>query len=536
MKTLMCLLLIVASCSFKNKKLDNQTLKGHEELYSEPDEIKLQKLEPNEKRIVIASTNDIQGNYSPTEFTFSDESNKDSQTIKIGGEDVIASYFRILRNTYKDVVLVDSGNIFSDAKSLSDVQSFYQKNKYDAITVGLRDFNLKVSENTGSNSQMFQKFSKSSKVPLLLSNLYELKTARVVEWDGVKPHMMKEINGVKVGIIGLIPDDIVAQTPVNNRVGLFVENMLQSTLRHSRLLRSLGADIIVVLTHQSISCGLEQAAEAKLPVSKVNFEPQRESVCDLKNVLGTYLERLPPQLVDLVIGGRNEHKMVNYVNGTLVMGSFPNGTSFNYAEFVVDTKTKKIVPEKTKVHQPVMFCSEFFKETEDCFYEDKSINHSKRVPATFLGKEIEQSPIAKAEKKSTSTDYLKNLPMVLNNVKADVAYIPQTSGETQLYVMAITGKNLLKILEEDYNQDHKKRWQPSPFIEKENQLKISISGLEINLDKVYRVLTDLESIQNNAILVKAVDAPGSEAIMNWSWTSFNKESAAKRFLAFTKDL
>ena len=102
-------------------------------------------------------------------------------------------------------------------------------------------------------------FSAKSKTPLILSNLYEVKTARAVEWTGTLPYLIREVNGVKVGILGLIPDDVVELTPIDNRIGLYVDSMLESTLRQSRLLRSLGAEIIVVLTHQGLTCGEELA-------------------------------------------------------------------------------------------------------------------------------------------------------------------------------------------------------------------------------------------------------------------------------------
>lgn len=532
MKILFCALLVVASCSFKKSQLENQTLKGHQELYSEPEEPKLQKLEVDEKRVIIASTNDLHGNYDAEKNSFSDDQNKQDQKILIGGKDVIKSHFNILRETYKSVVLVDSGDIFSTAKDLDAVKNFYAANDYDAVTVGLRDFNLKVSSDVGSNAELFQKFAKSSKVPLLLTNLYELKTARVVEWEGTKSHIIKDAGGVKVGIIGLIPDDIVAQTPVNNRVGLFVENMLQSTLRHARLLRSLGAEVIVVLTHQGFDCARELASEAKLPLMKVNFEPQRENICDLKNVLGEYMERLPPQLVDVVVGGRNHLKMANFVNGTLVMGGFPDGKSFNYAEFVVNAKTKKIVPEKTVVHQPVFFCQEFFKETNDCFHEDESVNHKPRIPATFLGKPVVTSAVAQTERDETlNPSRPLSVSKSLVQFKADLSYVPETSGETQLYIMAISGRNLVKILEEDYNHDRKDHWQPSPFLLKNDELTISIAGLELDLNKNYRVLTDLESMQKHRSLVKQVGHFEAEALMNHSWASVEEDSVSSQLAA-----
>lgn len=514
MKFILIVLLFIGGCSFKK---NNQTLKGHEELYSEPDEPALLDLTKEETRIVIASTNDLHGNYSP----------KTEESIQIGGGSVISSYFSILRNTFKNVVLLDAGDIFSNATDSKSVELFYETNQYDAVTVGLRDFNLKVPSRIGTTSDLLQKFAKSTRSPLLLSNLYELKTARVVEWEGIKPHIIKEVDGVKVGIVGLIPDDIVAQTPVHNRVGLFVENMLQSTLRHARLLRSLGADIIVVLTHQGLDCGTELAATQKLPLAKVNFDPQK-NVCNMKSSLGEYLERLPPGLVDVVVGGRTHQKMANFVNGTLVMGSYPDGKSFSYAEFVVNKTTKKLSKEKTVVHQPVYFCNEFFKESKDCYAGDSSVDHKRKTPATFLGQKI--APDKSAAVIINESPKLE-VSKKLISFEADISYVPQTTGETQLMIMKLSGRELVKILEEDFNNKRAKLWQPSPYLMKNDDLTISIGGNELELGKTYRILTDLESMQSHNLFVKKVTSYDSESLVNHSWSSTEEDTVSSALAA-----
>lgn len=537
MKIILLALLIVASCSFKKTPLENQTLKGHQELYSEPNAPKDLAPASQEKRIVIASTNDVHGNYRSELIAFKDDHQNELQNIRIGGVDVINNYFKILRDQYKNVVLVDSGDILAEASSYKSVNDFYTFLNYDAMTVGLRDFNLKVPESTGSTAQLFKNFAKSGKIPLLVSNLYELKTARVVEWEGTKPYIIKEVNGIKVGILGLIPDDIVAQTPVNNRIGLFVENMLQSTLRHARLLRSLGAEVIVVLTHQGIDCSSELAQKSKLPLMKVNFEPERKDVCNLQSILGQYLERLPPHLVDVVIGGRNHMKMANFVNGTLVMGGFPDGRSFNYAEFVIDSKTKKVVPEKTVVHQPVIFCHEFFKETKDCFSEDPSVDHKLRIPATFLGSPIERDLTLEKkfpglkEDKVVHFQHSKDIEKSLAEFKADISLVPASSGETQLFVLPIQGKYLAKILEEDFNQNNKGDWKPSPFKVLKNELVLKIAGEGFDPEKTYRILTDLESIQKHSMLNKSISSAEAQALPNHSWISIDQDSVSSSLAA-----
>ena len=374
--------LLLASCSVHKK---NQKLHGHFELYTEPSSPRLFDLEKDEKRIVIASTNDIGGHQGPSVISFEDQHHKDNQETKIGGYNVIHQYLNILRASYKNVILVDSGSLFSKDADTKDVRNFYKKNNYDALTLGIDDFNLNHDKDVSIH---VEEFGHKSNVPILLSNLLELKTARAIEWKGTKSQLLKSIDGLSIGMIGLVPDDIISQSPVKNRIGLYVENMLQSTLRHARLLKSLGADMIIVMTHQSIDCSTNLMNERNLPRGKVNFDPHDQKACLLNNSLGDYLKRLPPKLVDVVVGGRSHDKMANFVNGVLVIGGFTQGGALNFSEFVINTKTRKLNHAKTVVHQPIMFCHEFFKETNDCFTEDKTVNHKDRVKARFLGTEI----------------------------------------------------------------------------------------------------------------------------------------------------
>lgn len=535
MNKLLCLVLLFSfACSYKK---GNQIERGHEKLYSEPDAPELSELEPHQKRVVIATTNDIHGNYKPELITFADKHNEAKQHIRVGGVDVVNSYFKILRETYPNFVLVNSGDLLSNATEIKLVRDYYSFLKYDALTLGLNDFNLKVPADVGTSSNLFKKLSDKNSAPLIISNLYDLKTARGVEWEGTKSHLIKDVGGVRVGIIGLIPDDIANLTPVQNRVGLFIESMAQSTLRHARLLRSLGAEIIVVLTHQGLDCSTELASKKKLPPTKVNFEPLQEGVCETDNLLGQYLERLPPQLVDVVVGGRVANKMANYIKGTLVVSGFHDGRSFNYVEFTVDTKANRIIPGKTIVHQPVMFCHEFFKDSKDCYTEDSSVNHKERIPATFLGKPIERDLSLEKRFPGISSDRsakVKNSFEVGEGLKilgADLSYIHDSSGESQLYVMKLKGAVLIKLLEEEYNLGRLTAWSPTPFIVKNNELTLKIAGHEIIRNQDYRLLTDLESLQKHYSLVKLFKSVSSQSFANYSWSSIGNMDQISTALA-----
>lgn len=530
MNNFLVLLLLLASCTFKKGSLGNQTQEGHEELYSMPKAPEVSKLEKGLKRIVIAATNDIEGHYAPHAVEFKDKHNKEKQKLTIGGAEIMAHYFDVLRETYQNVVLVDSGDIFPPSGELEKVQKFYASQKYDAITIGLGDFNLRLPGSFSSNSKFFQKFAQDSPTPLVLSNLYELKTARLVEWKGASPYVMKEVDGVKVGIIGLIPDDIATLTPVDSRIGLFVEGMLQSTLRQARLLRSIGADVIVVLTHQGIPCGHSLAQDTKLPLAKVNFEPRDKEACEVRGVLGAYLERLPPNLVDVVIGGRHNEKMANFINGILVLSSFEHGKSMSFAELIVDTQKKKVISDQIVVHQPVMFCHEFFKETNDCWPYDNSINHKERIPAQFLGRTIENN---KAPKTSYSREapYVPNYLKGMSQFKADLTFLPNTSGKSQLVKFSISGKTLIELLEKEYNLGNEENWHPNPFFIKDQFLQLYVQGNEIKTNKNYSILADLESLQSNTELRKWIIDSSTQSLVGHSWASLSISDSVETKIA-----
>lgn len=525
----LAILILIAACSAKNKDIHNQTQKGHEELYASPDAPA--KVKNKLKRIVIAATNDIHGQYAPSLIEFEDKDNKGKQAIQVGGVQFISSYFKILKETYDHVLLVDSGDIFpQNSKDLDYARKFYQEMGYDAISIGLSDFNLQLPKGTSSTVEMIKDFAKGSKVPLLLSNLYDLKTARAVEWKGTKSYEIKEIGGIKVGILGIIPNDITSLTPIDNRVGLYVENMLQNTLRYARLVRSLGAQMVVVLTHQSVECGRKIAKAQNLPLSKVNFEPEKADACEMNGIMGEYLTRLPPHLVDVVVGGRNHQKMANFFNGTLLLSGFPEGRSFSYAEFYFDSQSGKIQKDKTVVKQPVMFCHEFFKETSDCYTEDPSVDHKPKIPAEFLGKEIKPDESIKQKFQkffapASAQVFQPVIENLLNRFEAQLAFMPRGHGTSQLVTISLTGHQLKKILDERYNQGKSAEWLPQVFETQGKSLHIKINDEMIQPEKTYRVLADLESLQQDRLLKKFITAELTKSLVEHSWNSIAMEDA-----------
>lgn len=502
-------MLVTGACSFKKSELANQKAQGHEKLYSEPDAIKVAELPAHKKRVVLVTTNDWLGKFQTQTHYVRDDHQKNKTSIAIGGIGAFSSYLKVIKTTFpKQTLILDSGNFLPigdyDNKVIKQASKIFAEFSYDAMTLGLQDFNRTPVAGETPESAL-KTILKDFKTPVLLSNVYDLRSGRVIEWTGTLPYLMKEVNGVKIGLIGLIPDDFLSLTPVQVRNGLYLESMIQSTLRQSRLLRSLGAELIIVMTHAGITCGEEVAEEMKLPLEKVNFETNKSDLCETKGMLAGYLQRLPDGAVDVLLTGRNQNKTANIINGVTVLSSFGQGSSFNLVEIVFNKREKKISWPDSKIHQPVMLCQEFFKESSDCFIKDPSVDHGPRLPAMFWGKPIVKDE--KIERKYPLEANRHSIEMHDLLPLGDVIYFANFSGDTPVSIK-ITGKDLFNYLNLAYTSKSLQEWRNVEGTKK----GFLIKGEKFDREKTYTLVTSLENMEKHLYLKKMIAHPSVKII------------------------
>jgi 2',3'-cyclic-nucleotide 2'-phosphodiesterase (5'-nucleotidase family) len=125
--------------------------------------------------------------------------------------------------------------------------------KYDFITLGNHDFN----------------WSKPELEALLAKAQFQITDSNVFSSDAHSPFLMapltnnvvgkKEVNGVKVGIIGLTtPDAYLTENP-RNLEGLDITDPREEVKSNIRELKKWGADIVVVLSHLGLDKDRELA-------------------------------------------------------------------------------------------------------------------------------------------------------------------------------------------------------------------------------------------------------------------------------------
>jgi len=149
------------------------------------------------QRITILFTNDVHGGITRTEATYMNP----QFPPKIGSGAAIARIASNLRAKGEaegfGVLLIDEGDFFSGTPVGSKtagaaIIEFMNKVEYDLVTVGNHDFDKSYTE--------LEKRSAEANFPFLGANIVD-QTGEIAHF--LQPYIIKEIYGIKVGILGI---------------------------------------------------------------------------------------------------------------------------------------------------------------------------------------------------------------------------------------------------------------------------------------------------------------------------------------------
>ncbi len=392
----------MSSCTFKKGGARNEIQNGHYQLYSHPAAVEIEEIDPDIKRIVIISTNDLYGHVEEQAEQMFSQIRNQSIPYFTGGAAYFSSYLKILRSKYPDeVLLLDSGNalqgtLLANSFNAEPILKVYEYFDYDALIFGNNDFSFSTDSSNQNKekklniiSQLKQRL-KSTSLTFLVSNLYDISTAKTLDIPKAKENIIKEVNGIKVGLIGVTSKNLLARHPKEILTGLYIDELKKNIIQNAHVLRKRGAQVIVLLAHAQLRCGLKLMQEKNLSKYKVNFVPSDSNHCKNEDELSELLWSLPNKTVDAVIVGGEPNKIANFVNGIPVMQNFGFGKYFSRMELYFNKKKNRIIHEKTNIYQPTAICHNFFRDTQDCYSQDNSVDHDNIIGAQFLGVPIEK--------------------------------------------------------------------------------------------------------------------------------------------------
>jgi len=304
-----------------------------------------------------------------------------------GGLATFAGYLNNLRAARKrdgGLLLVDAGDMFqgtveSNLAEGAPVVAAYNSLGYAAAAIGNHEFDFGVAgpgvAPAGSSSDLrgaLKARAAEAKFPFLAANLIDTATRRPVNWPNVRPSVIVDVAGVRVGLIGVMTIRALSATIATTTGGLRVIPLAATLLTEAQLLRENGADVVIALAHAGGRC--------------TRFDNPRDlSSCDLSSSeIAGVLRQLPQGTIELVASGHTHAGMAHEIDGTIVMQAFSKGTAFSRADLTIDRRAKKVVEKR--VFPPRDVCARVYEGTTRC--DPQAAGNRSLVAAEYEGQPV----------------------------------------------------------------------------------------------------------------------------------------------------
>ncbi len=313
----------------------------------------------SQDRILISliGTNDVHGVFFP-------EPDR-------GGLVTISGYVDAVRAARAEdggaVLLIDAGDMWqgmleSNLTEGATVVEAYNAMEYTAAAIGNHEFDFgpigeaatPQAEGDDPRGALKQRAGEMD-FPLLAANLIDQSTGELVAWDNVTPSVLIDVQGIKVGIIGVITTRALITTIPSNVVGLEVEPLVESITREATALRDKGAQLVIVSSHAGSEC------------SEFS-DPYDLSSCNMDGEIMRVANALQPGLVDHIVAGHTHDRVAHIVNGISITSGIARTISFSRTDFEVDRKTGEILDRK--VFPPQYPCPWISNTDGTCAWDD----------------------------------------------------------------------------------------------------------------------------------------------------------------------
>lgn len=194
--------------------------------------------------VVIMSTTDMHGRIFPIDYYTNKYDNV--------GIAKVATLVKEARNSDPDLILVDSGDTIQG----TPLEYFHNKRnntppdpmmlamnalRYDSMTVGNHEYNFGLT--------VLEKARRESKFPWLSANTYNKGTSTT----HYQPYIVKEVQGVRIGVLGLTTPGIPNWENVPNYAGLEFHETVSEAKKWVSILRDKETvDVVVIAMHMGI--------------------------------------------------------------------------------------------------------------------------------------------------------------------------------------------------------------------------------------------------------------------------------------------
>ncbi|MDA3792450.1 MAG: bifunctional UDP-sugar hydrolase/5'-nucleotidase, partial [Elusimicrobia bacterium] len=406
----------------------------------------------NVRRFDIVYTSDGHGNVLPS-VDYETEGHP-----KIGGLAVLGGYLSEINVPY---MLTDSGDMFqgtpegilSKGKLVIDIMNVLG---YSAAAAGNHDFDL--------GRDTLRNLTQVADFPILGANILETETGLVPEY--LTSRAIYNLNGLRIGIIGVITEDMADISMKENIKGLEFVDPVPAISKSVEEIKD-DTDIIVLLSHRGISYNAREKGSSEKKYSEKKYSGKDIKLTE--NISG----------VDLILSGHSHIPVKKPIINNNVLVSQP-GSNFKYAgritlyyssaEKKVLTYKESMTPLYIKDFKPDKRIEDMIKiRMKDISGEmGKVIGRSiGRLSKNLSGEERKHGELALGNwqtdlmREETESDFaFQNSGGIRDDIpKGDVAvrdiWKLSPFGNT-LVTMKLTGKQVRELLEQSASQEYSK--------------------------------------------------------------------------------
>ncbi|MBM6383749.1 MAG: 5'-nucleotidase C-terminal domain-containing protein [Paenibacillus sp.] len=257
---------------------------------------------------------------------------------KAGTAPILATYLKEAQAKYEHSLLFHNGDSVGASAPVSSLDrdeptmEWMNMMGFDVGSLGNHEFDqgiaaLKAQIFGGLDPKEGKVTHAGAKFDYVNANVIETATGKTL----IKPYVIKEVGGVKIGFIGLVTKSTPAKVSPSGTAGvrfLSAEEEVEAVNKYSKELQDQGVETIIVLAHDPATTkeGVTTGEAADLAKALPADSP-----------------------VDVIVAGDNHALANGEVNGKLIVQAYSYGTAFEDIKLLIDPTTGDVTEKSATV-------------------------------------------------------------------------------------------------------------------------------------------------------------------------------------------
>ncbi|MEK4360689.1 5'-nucleotidase C-terminal domain-containing protein [Paenibacillus sp. FSL M7-1455] len=283
----------------------------------------------NDVEVHLIGINDLHGQLDTTSMV---------GDKKAGTAPILATYLKEAQAKYKNSLLFHNGDSVGASAPISSLDrdeptmEWMNMMGFDVGSLGNHEFDqgiaaLKAQIFGGLDPKEGKVTHAGAKFDYVNANVVETSTGKPL----IKPYVIKEVGGVKIGFIGLVTKATPSKVSPSGTAGvrfLSAEEEVAAINKYAKELQGQGVETIIVLAHDPATTkeGVTTGEAADLAKALPADSP-----------------------VDVIVAGDNHALANGEVNGKLIVQAYSYGTAFEDIKLMIDPATGDVTEKSATV-------------------------------------------------------------------------------------------------------------------------------------------------------------------------------------------